>query len=817
MATGSVDGLVSGLDTTTIISQLMSLERQPQTRLKTQKTSLSNQISIYQTLNTKFSTLASKAQELARSAAWRTMKASSSNGAAVTATASAGASAGQLSFSVQRLSRAGAVASTGTVVSTATLVSSGPVVVAKGADRLGFSQFGAGAGLTTGSHTVTVTQATTGAAATGTAALAGTTNFAVDATLDVTVDGVAKTYTIAAGSYSQSQLAAAITSASGGDLSASVDSSGVLTLTTTHEGSAATLELTGGSAAAPLFLTTGGPATTGTNGLVAVDGAAAVTVTSAGPGVTTSLTGPKGTLDATFASGLRTGTATVANVDPAGGSLSSLVDGINASGAGISAAAVKVGTSGYRLQLTSTTTGADTNISVNATNLTGGVAAFATVQAGQDALIRIGEGAGAYDVTSAKDTIGNLLPGVSVQLQQADPDATVTITVAQDGNALADKVGALVEAANAALAAIKTNSAYDPETKTAGLLLADGNARRLSDQILSAVSAAVGGNTLGSAGAVGISLVRDGTISFDKAKFMTAYTADPAAVSALFQEGGTATDSHVSYLAASDKTRAGTYAVNVTQVAAQASATGTALSGAGLLAAETIDVRVGGATGKTATYAASAGESLTSVASGLNAALAQQGLAISASVVGGQLVLRSSDYGSGTKFDVRSSALGAAGDQTGLVAATGVWEQHAGIDVAGTINGVAASGNGRALIAPATDPTLGGLALTISATAPGALGTFTYIPGIAARLDAASSAAIDFGSGSITTAISGRQKRMTELDARIADWDVRLASRETNLRRQFAAMETALGKLRDQSNWLAGQLASLPTGSSASS
>ena len=31
------------------------------------------------------------------------------------------------------------------------------------------------------------------------------------------------------------------------------------------------------------------------------------------------------------------------------------------------------------------------------------------------------------------------------------------------------------------------------------------------------------------------------------------------------------------------------------------------------------------------------------------------------------------------------------------------------------------------------------------------------------------------------------------------------------MRRQFAAMETALGNLRNQSNWLAGQLASLPT------
>jgi flagellar hook-associated protein 2 len=225
-------------------------------------------------------------------------------------------------------------------------------------------------------------------------------------------------------------------------------------------------------------------------------------------------------------------------------------------------------------------------------------------------------------------------------------------------------------------------------------------------------------------------------------------------------------------------------------------------------------VRVGGASGVTVSYAAHAGETLGSVADGLNAAFAQQSLALSASVQSGQLVLRTSAYGSLASFEVRSSALGAVGEQTGLVAATGVWESHAGADVAGTINGVNATGQGQAMMAPALDPTLGGLALTITATTPGALGTFTYTPGIAARLDAAASDAIDFGTGSITTAISGRQTRISQLDSQISNWDVRLAAREATMRAQFAAMETALGKLRDQSNWLAGQLASLPTSNS---
>ncbi len=638
MANSSIDGLVSGLDTTTIISQLMSLERAPQNRLKTQKTTISGEIAIYQTLNAKFSALAAKAQELARPAGWAAMLATSSS-TAVTATATSSASAGQLSFTVQQLARAEAVASSGTVASTAVIVATGPVTV-------------------------------------------------------------------------------------------------------------------------------------------------------------------------------QVGTETV-NIDPGNGSLSALVDAINASGAGISAAAVKVGTAGYRLQISSTTTGAGSDIVVDNTNLSASLGSFATVQEGRDAVIRIGEGAGAYDVSSPTDSINDLLPGVSVQLLEADPGKTVTVTVARDANSIADKVSALVDAANAALSAIASNSTYDPETRKAGLLLADGNARRLADQVYSAISSLVPGSSIGSAGGVGISLGKDGTVAFDRNKFLAAYAADPAAVARLFQEGGTATDSRVTYLSGSDNTRAGTYAVNITQVAAQAARTGTALSGAGLMAAETIDVRVGGATGTTVSYAAQAGETLGSVADGLNAAFASQSLALSASVESGQLVLRSSAYGSSASFEVRSSALGAVGEQTGLVAASGVWESHAGTDVAGTINGVTATGQGQALIAPPLDPTLGGLALTITATTTGDLGTFTYIPGVAARLDAAASDAIDFGTGSITTAISGRQSRISQIDNQISNWDVRLAAREATMRRQFAAMETALGNLRNQSNWLAGQLASLPTSSSS--
>jgi flagellar capping protein FliD len=67
--------------------------------------------------------------------------------------------------------------------------------------------------------------------------------------------------------------------------------------------------------------------------------------------------------------------------------------------------------------------------------------------------------------------------------------------------------------------------------------------------------------------------------------------------------------------------------------------------------------------------------------------------------------------------------------------------------------------------------------------------------------------------GSATTALSnlaqGRDDLADDFKDRIADWDVRLATRRQTLTRQFTAMETALSSLKNQSSWLAGQLGSL--------
>ncbi len=61
----------------------------------------------------------------------------------------------------------------------------------------------------------------------------------------------------------------------------------------------------------------------------------------------------------------------------------------------------------------------------------------------------------------------------------------------------------------------------------------------------------------------------------------------------------------------------------------------------------------------------------------------------------------------------------------------------------------------------------------------------------------------------ITSVITGRKNEIDGLNTQISGWDLRLAAKRTALQKQYADLETSLGKLKNQSTWLAGQLSGL--------
>lgn len=624
MANTSVDGLVSGLSTSTIIEQLMSLERQPQVRLTRKRAANDEKIAAYQAINTKLASLRSAADALTKTSAWSARSVTSSS-TAVAATATADALTGSLTFDVTSVARAQSYVYGTAVASTAVKVADGDVTVTKG---------------------------------------------------------------------------------------------------------------------------NGAP-------------------------------------------------VTVAVGD---GSLASVISAINASNAGVRAAAVQTGT-GVRLQLTSTTTGEASDFTVAGLTV-GGVGVLGArneLVAGSDAVLTVGPGSpGQYTITSSTNTV-TPMPGLTLSVKE--PAVGVTVDVTRNDGAVADSVQKFVDALNSALTDIAKATAYDPTTKKGSILLGDSAVRSLKQRLLSQVSAAVGG---ASAASAGIELQRDGTVKFNRDTFLARLAADPDATARIFQAGAAVTDNRVSFVSVTDRTLenpANPYDVVVTRAATQANAT---LSITGVIdGTTTLNLAVGT---RNVAVGVQPGDTAAQLVDRINTASATESLGLVASLNGGDVVVRTAAYGAAPTFTM-TAANGLSSTAT-----------TAGTDVAGTVEGLAASGVGQMLTVTG-DGAATGLVVKVTATAADvagaggtlALGSLTYTAGIAQRLDSVGYWAIDTVSGTITTAINGRRTENTAIDSQVDAWDLRLRLREAALRRQFTALESALGTMRSQSTWLSGQIAGLPS------
>ncbi len=219
------------------------------------------------------------------------------------------------------------------------------------------------------------------------------------------------------------------------------------------------------------------------------------------------------------------------------GKLSTVVAAINAAKAGVTASAVQTSPGQFALQLSSTTTGA-TAITVDGTPFSGTLGAVSEVTAGRNALLQVGVGAdgtGGYSVSRTTNTIGDLLPGTTITLLKQDT-APVSVRTTGDSAAVADGVAKMVNEVNAALAEMTRTGSYNPGTKAAGVLNGDGSVRSLRARLNDAVS----GTTTSTPGLVGISVQRDGTVLFDRAKFLAALEKDPAKVQAVLGKDGLA-------------------------------------------------------------------------------------------------------------------------------------------------------------------------------------------------------------------------------------------------------------------------------------
>lgn len=237
---------------------------------------------------------------------------------------------------------------------------------------------------------------------------------------------------------------------------------------------------------------------------------------------------------------------TLVTVHPATGSLADIAKAVNDSAdAGVKATVVRV--SGgenpqYRLQFTGTKTGTDGAFAVFAgADDTGTELTATVVRAAQNAEVTLWKGVAGLEQTfeQSSNTYSNLLTGVDVTVAKVTgvDDEPVTVTVAQDDAALKKLASGLVGAMGVVLSEISSRTATTTKTGsdgkttvTGGLFSADSAVRGIQQQLSSAMALPVDGR---SPSEVGIVVGRDGTFTFDEAKFTAALAADPAKVQSM--------------------------------------------------------------------------------------------------------------------------------------------------------------------------------------------------------------------------------------------------------------------------------------------
>jgi flagellar hook-associated protein 2 len=136
MAGITFGGLSTGLDTNSIISQLVALERQPIALLNTQLSAVQATQASLGTLGSKLTALKTTADALKTSGDFLVRKATSSNESIATAAAGSGAAAGSVSVTVAHVAR-------GSVASSTVGVGSADATIASG---VGFFKFKVGSG-----------------------------------------------------------------------------------------------------------------------------------------------------------------------------------------------------------------------------------------------------------------------------------------------------------------------------------------------------------------------------------------------------------------------------------------------------------------------------------------------------------------------------------------------------------------------------------------------------------------------------------------------------------------------------------------------
>lgn len=511
-------------------------------------------------------------------------------------------------------------------------------------------------------------------------------------------------------------------------------------------------------------------------------------------------------------------------VDSSNNTLQGLANAINDAGLGATAGVIDTG-NGFRLVMSAEETGTDNAIKISVNDSDGnnadasGLSQFAfngTAQnltetvAAKDAVVQVN----GISITRSTNTIDNVIDGLTFDVKAEG--VTSVVKVSQDTGAVADRVAGFVEKFNTLQQTIKGLAGYNAETGQGGLLSGDATVRNIQNQLRNVLTRVVPGledASVRTLADVGITTdFQTGNLTFDREKFTEQLKANPDDVTALFAEQGRASDAQVEFVSSNLNTEPGEYSVNVTQVATQGALQGTNV-GTGPVTInadnDALTFKVDGSTSVSIQLTAGTytrDELAAEIQSQLNGSNALSAVGGSVDVAfdatSGALTFNSGTYGSESNVSLTAVDTNSAAE-LGLSVATGT----VGQDVAGTINGQRATGEGQVLFVEGTTAAAG-MQVRINGGSTGQRGTISFIEGIGERtVNLVTDILGD--DGALESRTDGLQKELEDIADERAQLEDRITSYRERLVSQFSAADSLISQLNSTRDYITQQLAAL--------
>jgi flagellar hook-associated protein 2 len=268
---------------------------------------------------------------------------------------------------------------------------------------------------------------------------------------------------------------------------------------------------------------------------------------------------------------------TFIDIDSSNNTVDGLRLAINNSGANVSASFLNDGdpNSPIRLLISGTKTGEDNAVTISHKfGSIGGddivLTDFTETQSAQNAELVID----GVSISKNSNLVNDVITGTTLSLQST---GTGTINISTNINNISDKVSSFVDGFNELMLYLNEQLAVDVSKGNTGTLFGNFTVQNLQQNMRSSITSLVSGvsGSFKYLSQIGISTNKDSTISLDKSVLTSAIIQDPQNVSQLFSSKGTTSNTGVTFVGFTSKTKAETYDVRVRSGVPQLSKSGT--------------------------------------------------------------------------------------------------------------------------------------------------------------------------------------------------------------------------------------------------